>query len=131
MRAFVAALSVLNLVTAAGLFVLFLIMPDGPTILLAVVAGLTLQGGFTLAFIASRFASRAEFARRLQLGGSAVALIVGSIVFINGLLINFDSATADPEYGPMTMGLLMAAHGLASLFAFVPSGPDAGNPIPT
>ncbi len=55
-------------------------------------------------------------ARSLQLTGSALALVVGSVGFAIALSTAVEGT--DPEYGPMSVGLLLAGHGLVSLLAY-------------
>lgn len=123
MKTIVGTLSIINLGAATGLAVLYVTDPDQPLILLALSVALMIQGSATLALILGLFRFHNETTRHFQLVGSTLALAVGTVGFATGFLANIGSVTNDPEYGPMTIAFLIAAHGLASLLAFAPQRP--------
>ncbi len=123
MKTIIATLSILNIAAAVGLAVLYATDTDPPRVILALSLALLIQGSYTLALIFGAFRSRDDTARHLQLAGSTVALIVGTVGFVNGFLANIDPVNNDPEYGPMTIAFLVAAHGLTSLLAFTSQRP--------
>jgi len=122
MKTTVATLSTLNLAGGAGLAVLYVI-DTSPPIVLALSVALLIQGGYTLALIAGVLDSHQDTALHLQLVGSTLALVIGAVGFLIGFLANLNPPTGDPEYGPMTIAALIAAHALISLLAFTPRRP--------
>lgn len=120
MKAATFTLSILNVAAGMGLFVLYVSQSSPPAFVLVLSLALLVQGSYTVAFISGALRSHHEVARRAQLGGSTLALVAGTIGFAAGLLANIDPVNADPEYGPMTIALLIAGHGLFSLLAFTP-----------
>ena len=119
----VVGLSFLNLVAGIGLLVLYLVEAN-PWLVLVLGIGLCAQGGYSLAYILGAFGRRRALARRVQLAGSGLASVVGLTGFVAGIVANVNPANNDPEYGPMTIALLVTVHGLASLLAF------SGDPNP-
>ena len=123
MKTIVASLSTLNLAAGSGLAVLYVIETSPSLLVLALSGTLLIQGGYTLALILGLFRSHNDTARHLQLTGSTLALAVGTVGFVTGFLANIAPVNNDPEYGPMTIALLIAAHGLTSLLASTPQRP--------
>ena len=121
MQASISALSIVNISAGLALLGLYASASSPPRLVLMVALALLIQGSYTVAFLADAFRARPKAARLLQLGGSTLALLVGAVGFGAGLLANIDST--DPEYGPMTTSLLIAAHGLASLLTFAAPRP--------
>ncbi len=128
MKTIVATLSILNLVAGVGLVVLYIIETSPPLVVLILSGALVIQSGFTMALLLGAFGSHQDTGRHLQLAGSSLALIVGTVGFVTGFLANINPANNDPEYGPMTIALLIAAHGMASLLAFAPHRPVKAQP---
>ena len=122
MKVAISALSILNVAVGLGLMVLYTSESSPPMIVLVLSIALLVQGSYTLAFVSGALRSHHDIARHLQLGGSALALVAGTVGFLSGFLANIDPVNADPEYGPMAVSLLIVAHGLASLLAFIPWG---------
>jgi hypothetical protein len=120
MKAATFTLSILNVAAGVGLLVLYVSRSSPPAFVLVLSLALLVQGAFTIAFVSGALRSHQEVARRVQLGGSTLALVAGTGGFAVGLLVNLDPVNADPEYGPMTIALLIAGHGLFSLLAFIP-----------
>ncbi len=120
-RIVISTQSIVNVAAGAGLLVLYLSQSNVPVFVLILSLVLLLQGFYTVAFVAGVLRSHHDGARYLQLGGSTLALIVGAVGFAVGFFANLGPANADPEYGPMTIALLIAGHGLASLLAFTPN----------
>lgn len=123
----VAALTAINFAAGVGLAVLYLVEPNSPLIVLALSGALLIQSGFTLALMLGTFGSHRSVATRLQRTGSMFAVVVGAVGFVAGILGNISPTNGDPEYGPLTMAFLIAAHGIASLLAFT-SGRSARAP---
>jgi hypothetical protein len=123
MKTLVATLSILNFVAGVSLLALYIIETSPPLVVLALSGALLIQSGFTMALLLGAFGPHQDTGRHLQLSGSSLALIVGAAGFVIGFLANINPANNDPEYGPMTIALLIAAHGMASLLAFTPHRP--------
>jgi hypothetical protein len=112
-------LSLVDLAAGIGLVVL-VVTPTGtpgPVVLPGLV--LLVQGGYTLGVATGRL--HADWALRLQITGSTLALLVGAAAVIAGAVQNVHPVNGDPEFAPMTIALLLALHGLVSLLAFVPT----------
>lgn len=116
MKTVVTTLSVLNIAAGIGLTVLAVAMEGTPPIVIALSAVLLIQGGYTLAYVGGLLGS--GFAQVLELAGSTLALVVGGVASVGAAIANIDPVGGDPEYGPMAVAMLIAAHGLASLIAF-------------
>jgi hypothetical protein len=114
-----ATLSLVNVFAAIGLTILYLSSDQQPVLVLILASGLALQGLFTAAVLGRSFGSFQRDAERLALIGSGLALIIGVSAFVYGLLNNVGAL--DPEYGPMTVALLIAAHAAATLAHIVPT----------
>lgn len=123
MRTIVATLSVVNVIAGVGLAVLYFVDASPPVV--AVASGvLVVQGLFTLALIGGAFGEHSDVARHIQLVGSTLALLVGAAGMLNGMATSLAANNTDPEYGPMTIAMLLAIHGLFSLLAFGRSDRD-------
>jgi hypothetical protein len=116
MKTVVTTLSVLNIAAGIGLTVLAVAMEGTPPIVIALSAVLLIQGGYTLAYVGGLLGS--GFAQVLELAGSTLALVVGGVASVGAAIANIDPVGGDPEYAPMAVAMLIAAHGLASLIAF-------------
>jgi hypothetical protein len=120
MKAATFTLSILNVAAGVSLLVLYVSLSSPHASVLVLSLALLVQGSYTVAFMSGALRSHHEVARRAQLAGSTLALVAGTVGFAAGLLANIDPVNADPEYGPMTIALLIAGHGLFSLLAFIP-----------
>lgn len=112
----VATLSVLNVAAGLGLAVVAIGLGDSPPIVPMLIAVLLVQGGYTLALLGGLLTARRAVV--VEVIGSTLALVVGGIGVVAGVVANIDPVNGDPEYGPLTVAMLIAAHGLASLIAF-------------
>lgn len=122
-------LSSVNLLAGLALVALWLSIDGDPMIVLVLAAVLIVQGGYTLAYVGGAPDKAQPAARNILLAGSAAAVIVGGIAFIAGAIVNLQPATPDPEYGPMTVAFLLAAHGSLSLVSAIADG--RGQPLPS
>ena len=75
--------------------------------------GLAIQGGFTLWFANGE---RMAWARHLMLSGETVALLIGGGGLLATTIANIDAS--DPEFAPMSVAGLIAAHAMAGLYAY-------------
>jgi hypothetical protein len=128
MKTIVATLSILNFAAGVGLLALYIIETSPPLVVLALSGALLIQSGFTMALLLGAVGSHQDTGSHLQLAGSTIALIGGAVGFVIGFLANINAANNDPEYGPITIALLIAAHGMASLLAFAPHRPVKAQP---
>lgn len=117
MRSVVATLSVVNIAAGVGLGALYL-LDTNPPIVAALSAVLLVQGVFTMVLIAGGFDRYRVRARHLQLVGSTLALVVGMVGVLNGLVTNLAAGNVDQEGGPLTIALLLGIHGCFSILAF-------------
>ena len=127
-RIVISTQSIVNVAAGVGLLVLYFSQSSTQVFVLILSLALLVQGSYTVAFVAGVLRSHHDGARYLQLGGSTLALIVGAFGFAVGFSAIVDPVNADPEYGPMTIALLVAGHGLASLLVFTPLGPGRHPP---
>jgi len=127
-KTIVATASILNLTAGAGLLVLFTIETGPPLVVLVLAVTLLIQGGYTLTLMFGAFGSHQYAATHLQLAGSTLALIAGTIGFATGFLANINPANNDPEYGPMSIAAIIAVHAIASLLAFTSRGNAQAQP---
>jgi hypothetical protein len=108
-------LSAVNLLAGMALVALWLSVGREPMIVLVLAVVLIVQGGYSLAYVAGALDRAQPAARGLLLAGSTAALAVGAVGFVVGAGVNLRPTNPDPEYGPMTVALLLATHGLAVL----------------
>jgi hypothetical protein len=85
---------------------------------------LVIQGAFTLALLSGIFGDHRDGARHVQLTGSTLAVVVGSIGLVSATLTNLAPTSADPEYGPAAVAMLLVIHGLFSILAFARGDTD-------
>jgi len=119
MRRLLATLSLINVLAAIGLTAVY-IVDDQPVLVLLLASGLALQGLFTVGVLGRAFGPQQAAAERLAILGSAVAVAIGVGAFGYGVVTNWNAA--DPEYGPMAVAILIAAHGAAALAHIPPAG---------
>ncbi|MCY4086255.1 MAG: hypothetical protein OXG37_05040 [Actinomycetia bacterium] len=96
----------------------FYIASSNPWLVLALGLVLCAQGSYGLVYALGLAGRRHPFARRALLTASALAVLVGLGGFGTGLAANTNPANNDPEFRPMMVALLVAAHGTLSLLAF-------------
>lgn len=116
-RAIAGGLSFVNLIAGVTLVVIYLAGAQALP-MLGLGLALAIQATSGLAYLRGLFARHSALATSLVLSGSAVAAGSGLVVFSTGFAANIGATGDDPEYGPMTIGLLIGAHGIASLLAF-------------
>ena len=111
-------ISIINALGGTGLLILYFTGADRPPLLLVLALVLAVQSGSTLVVVLGLFRSTLQRILRIHRAGSAAALLIGIVGFSVGLAANLHPINGDPEYGPPTVALMIAAHGLASLLAF-------------
>ncbi len=109
MRTALTTLSLVNIVAGIGLGAL-IALTDTPVVVTLLAGVLILQGGYTL--LATRAHER-PLSGRIWLIGETLALTVGG----GGLLVSTvrNAGAVDPEYGPMTVAILLTAHAVVGL----------------
>jgi hypothetical protein len=118
MRTVLTTLSAINGLMGVLLLGLFFVADDTPAVVVALGIGMLVQAGYTLAYLAGLLSRFAPWALRALIAGQTVALLVGSFGFISSTLHNIDPAGGDPEYGPLTVGALIAFQAAVTLWMF-------------
>lgn len=119
MKTVIATTSVVNLAFGGFVVVLYLATAS-PTLVLLLGLGLIVQGGYTLAYLTGWLNRSEPWTRHVLLAGSTLALLVG----LGGLLTSVTNTIvhsgpgADPEYGPIAVAGLIAAHAAAVLISY-------------
>jgi hypothetical protein len=85
---------------------------------LALALGLLIQAGYTLAYVAGRLERFEPWALRALLAGQTVAFVVGAVGFASSAVYNIDPPAGDYEYGPLTVGALIALQAAVTLWMF-------------
>ena len=114
MKVVVTTLSILNLVAGVALIAIWAFDAGHPASALGLGAALAAQGCLGIATEANTL-RRSHRASVVLLAASTIALVMGVAAFSIGFARNVNPATADPEFGPMIMTLLIAAHGAATI----------------
>jgi hypothetical protein len=119
MKTILATLSVINVLMGLMLLGLMFVAEDTPLmVVLALAIGMLAQGGYTLAYLAGVLGGFEPWSRRVLLGGQTVALVVGLSGFASSALYNLNPPGGDYEYGPLTVGALIALQGAATLWIY-------------
>lgn len=79
------------------------------------VFALTLQGGFSLLYLATEQSAWAPFARVGLLAGEAAALAVGGAIAVSALLYNLNPVAGDLELAPLFFGAAFSGHAALAL----------------
>lgn len=115
------ALFVLSIINAAfGLFLTgayFFANPDGgiPFIALATGIALIIQGGYTVLYAGGGLEAWHEMATQLFVSGETASILAGALAAVQGVFYNLHPRNGDYEFGPMTLGILMAAQAIVGL----------------
>jgi hypothetical protein len=118
MRTVLTTLSAINGLMGVLLLGLFFVADDTPAVVVALGIGMLVQAGYTLAYMAGLLSRFEPWARRALIAGQTVALLIGSFGFISATLHNIDPPGGDPEYGPLTVGALIAFQAAVTLWMF-------------
>ena len=113
-----ALLTVSIIVVAFGLILsgMFLFANDGiPLIALFTGLALIIQGGFTIAYLGGALDPWKVWASQLFVSGEVASLLAGGLAFVQGFLYNMHPRNGDYEFGPMGLGVFMAAHAIIGL----------------
>ena len=115
MKTILATLSVINVLMGVMLIGLLLVAEGTPMVVLALALGMLAQGGYTLAYLAGVLEAFEPWSLRALLAGQTVALVAGLVGFASSALYNLNPAGGDYEYGPLTVGALIALQAAATL----------------
>ncbi|MBC7788644.1 MAG: hypothetical protein H7Z74_01750 [Anaerolineae bacterium] len=117
MKIAIAVLSAINLTAGIGLIGAWITLPssDIPVIVLFTGLALAVQGGFTLLYLSRPAASWRALAARLMIAGETAAIAAGGLAALTGFLYNLKPRNGDFEFGPMSLGVLMAMQAVAAL----------------
>jgi hypothetical protein len=115
-----ALISLSMIVFAFGLFltgVYFFDNAEGAIPMIALFTGLALmiQGGFTIGWVGGAFDPWKEWARQLFVSGEVASVLAGGLAAVQGFLYNMHPRHGDFEFGPMTLGIFMAAQAIIGL----------------
>ena len=124
MKTVVATLSTINVAMGIFLMGLFVFtLSDAPVALIMLAVGLTIQGGYTLWYLTSFSRALEPWSLRALLAGQTIAVLVGSLGFVTTTVNTLlrPPPVADPEYGPIVVGALIAAQAVATLYVYVVS----------
>jgi cytochrome b561 len=113
-----ALLTLSIIVVAFGLILsgMFLFANDGiPLIALLTGIALIIQGGFTIAYLGGALDAWKEWATQLFVSGEVASVLAGGLAFVQGFLYNMHPRNGDYEFGPMGLGVFMAAHAIVGL----------------
>ncbi len=122
MKTVLATLSVINGLMGLTLLGLFLVTDDTPLVVAALGVGLLIQAGYTLAYMAGALDALEPWSLRALLVGQTVAVLVGFFGFVASALYNVDPPAGDHEYGPLTIGALIAMQASVALWIFAVKG---------
>jgi hypothetical protein len=122
MKTMLATLSVINGLMGLTLLGLFLVTGDTPLVVAALGVGLLIQAGYTLAYMAGALDDLEPWSLRALLVGQTVAVLVGFFGFVASALYNVDPPAGDYEYGPLTIGALIAMQASVALWIFAVQG---------
>ena len=118
MKMVLATLSVINGLMGLTLLGLFLFTDDTPLVVPALGVGLLIQAGYTLAYMGGVLDALEPWSQRALLAGQTVAVLVGFFGFVASALYNVAPPGGDYEYGPLTIGALIAVQASVALWIF-------------
>jgi hypothetical protein len=94
---------------------------DEPRLLSLVALALLLQGGFTLLWLGGRLSRWHRLATDSFIVGEVAAMVAGTVMVADAVASRIPS---DPEYAPILIGVVIAAHGLLGLVALFTAQPQ-------
>lgn len=115
------ALFVLSIINAGfGLFLAgayFFDNSEGgiPVIALLTGVALIIQGGYTIAYLGDAIDSWRERATQLFVSGETASILAGGLAVLQGFFYNLHPRNGDYEFGPMGLGIFMAAQAIVGL----------------
>jgi hypothetical protein len=119
MKIVVVTMAVLNLAAGFVFFGLAAVLAEPPLAGFGIV--LVAQGGYTLAYVGGVLSRFEPLADRLLVVGGTLALVLGTLGTIHGVIISFRPDPPVPGLAAVAAAVLVTFLGLATLVAFVPS----------
>ena len=119
MKIVVVTMAVLNLAAGFVFFGLAAVLTEPPLAGFGIV--LVAQGGYTLAYVGGVLSRFEPLADRLLVVGGTLALVLGTLGTIHGVIISFRPDPPVPGLAAVAAAVLVTFLGLATLVAFVPS----------
>lgn len=114
MKTVLATLAALGALAGLALMSWWFIAEPSPRVIPLIGVGLVLQGGYTLWVLIHT--SNEPASPWPLLVGQTIALLVGLGGLVSATVASL--ASADPEYGPITLSGLIAAQAMAALYLF-------------
>ena len=119
MKIVVVTMAVLNLAAGFVFFGLAAVLAEPPLAGFGIV--LVAQGGYTLAYVGGVLSRFEPLADRLLVVGGTLALVLGTLGTIHGVIISFRPDPPVPGLAAVAAAVLVTFLGLATLVAFVPA----------
>ena len=117
-RTVLATLSIVNGLMGVLLLGLSALADGMPAIVTFLGIGLLIQAGYTLAYLGGILDRFEPWSLRALLAGQTLALVVGLLGFASSALFNINPPGGDNEYGPLTVGALIAMQAGVALWIF-------------
>ena len=86
-----------------------------PAVALFTGMALILQGGYTIAYIGGALEEWIDRATQLFVAGQTASILAGALAAVQGFLYNLHPRNGDFEFGPMGLGIFMAAQAILGL----------------
>jgi hypothetical protein len=127
MRIVVATMALLNIAGGVAFFGLAVILTE-PLAGFGIV--LLAQGGYTILFLAGKLQRFGSPAETLLVAGATLALVLGTLGTIHGVIISFRPDPVVPGLAAVAAAVLVTSLGLATLVATVssPAGTTVSSP---
>lgn len=126
MKTMLVTLSIINALAGVALLGLILFSEDVPSVVAGLGIGLLIQSGYTLAYMSGHLRAFEPWSLRALVAGQTVGLMVGVLGFVSSALYNIAPANGDHEYGPLTVGALIAFQAVVALWIYaVPTRSEA------
>lgn len=118
MKTVLGTLSIINVLMGVGLLGLFALGEDVPAVVALLGVGLFIQAGYTLTYMTRSLRILEPWSLRALLAGQTAALVVGLFGLATSALYNINPPAGDHEYGPLTVGMLIALQAGVALWVF-------------
>ena len=129
MKIVVVTMALLNIAGGVAFFGLAAILTEPPLAGFGIV--LLAQGGYTILFLAGKLQRFGWPAETLLVAGATLALVLGTLGTIHGVIISFRPDPVVPGLAAVAAAVLVAFLGLATLVATVSSpGGGGGSGLP-
>lgn len=119
MKTMLVTMSMINALMGVALLGLTMFGEDVPRVVAGLGIGLLIQSGYTLSHMAGLLGTFGPWSLRVLVAGQTVGLMVGVLGFISSALYNIDPVNGDHEYGPLTVGALIASQAAVALWIYV------------